>query len=221
MTTETAPAAINHHSLLEAPVTKEQARPALEQLRAERVAGRLTEADYLRRSDYLARLDAGEQVEAPKLYLTQEEQFSKQYDEQMQAPEHAYHNLPQPQGLSENAAMNFHSSVADVFIRGDIPQHLARPILEAVFRAHDEMNGLSERDRQSRLESTANKLREAWGDDYQARLDRVNDHIGDMVDGDERIAGLFDRRPWLFHASVEAMTYLDRVATHRATKEKP
>lgn len=221
MSAENAAATVNP---LDAPVTREQARPQLEQLRADRLAGKVTEHDYLARADYLARLDAGEQVEPPKLYPTMQEKFEQQYDEHMRAPEpEHYSTLPRARvfdEVAEEGSLEFDSAVRAAFHRGGIPNHLAGPILEGVIRTWDTLAKAPRTDVETRLQSTASKLREMWGPDYKARLDRVNDLVADMVEADEGLAAMFDRRPWLLHADVAVMDYLDRVASHKAAKAK-
>lgn len=118
-----------------------------------------------------------------------------------------------------DAAAAFDEDVREVLFRGNVPRHLALPIIEGVFRANDELVKLSPRDRQVRLESTASKLREMWDEEFQTRKERIDALVVDMREASDALGALFDQRPWLIHGSLEAMTYLDRVASHRAAKE--
>jgi hypothetical protein len=208
---------------IDQPVTRDAAPAAIEQLRADRLNGRVTEGDYFKRSEYLHGVLAADPASAPpappKTFETQEEQFERQYDELMTAPtpEH-YTNLPQAKAFGDESSIPIDTGIRNVFHRGGVPAHLAAPIAEGVFRAFDELAGADEATRQSKVSGSMEKLREMWGQEFDARLGRVNDLIAEMMEGDEAIGEIFDAVPWIFHADPAVMEYLGRVAEHRARR---
>jgi hypothetical protein len=202
-------------------VAREAAPAALEQLRADRLNGKLGQDAYLQRSEYLHGVLAAEPGAAapapPKAFATQDEQLEQSYANHMQAPkpEH-YANLPQAKAFEGDEALAFDTAVRNCFHRGGIPAHLAPSILEGVIKNFDTLAGADESARAAALSASQAKLREYWGQDFDARLNQVDELVADMVEASPELGDMYDRAPWLFAADPAVMEYLDRVAQHRA-----
>lgn len=90
---------IENSDIAQAPLTPEAARTELEALRQDRIAGKVTDAEFFSRSDFLARTANGEQVQPPpNPYPTLAQRFEAQWSEWMSPPaeSHQYGTLPQP-----------------------------------------------------------------------------------------------------------------------------
>jgi hypothetical protein len=209
-------------------VTREAAPAALEQLRADRASGRMTQGDYFTRLDYLHAVIDSDPTHAapnpPKGVETMEERFERDYAEHMAAPDDGagYGSLivPRVESFSDDDNSAFDAGVRSVFVRGGIPQHLATPLVEQLAKTIEGVAGSDETTRQAQLATSGAKLREMWGDEYDARLDRVNALLADMVEGDAYVREVADSVPGLFHANPVVMDYLDRVASHRSRTVK-
>jgi len=189
---------VDQHALLEAPVTKETARPALEQLRSERIANRVTDSDFSRRSEYLLRVEAGEDVEAPTLYPTKEQQLEQGRDEAMAGANPAEYQLTYPPLFRlEGETLEFDTELRQFLSDAKVPAHLGAPIVERVESTIKRLGEMSPDDRDFQVEQFCGKLRERWGTDYKARTDAIADLLATASAKHERIGELIDAAPWL------------------------
>jgi hypothetical protein len=202
-------------------VTRESAPAALEQLRADRMNGRVDESAFLQRSEYLHRVLSAQPGAAPppaNVLASPEDLVARDVDLQMSAPApERYTNIPSAEALGDRA-QEFDVGLTKVLARGGIPQAYAPQLVENLFRDFAELSEVSEGERESRLSSVQSTLKTHWGDEFQTRLDRVNDLLADAMEADPTIAHAIERAPWAFHVNVWTMETLDRVAEHRARK---
>jgi len=201
------------------PLTADQAQIQLEALRADRIAGKVTSAEYFERHERLARTAAGEQLPpADPPPRTAEERGEAEYAKWMAPPEElgGYGRLPQIPGLESAQAEGFDAALRTALKAGGVPVHLANPIVEGLIRA-DRAVGTG--DPALHVQKVAAQLRQTWGDEYQSRVDRVADLVARMAETDDGLGKMLDRAPHLI-ADLQAMEYLDRVAAHRANRKR-
>lgn len=212
--------------LLDQVVTREAAPAAIEQLRADRANGKISQDFYFKRSDYLHGVLSAEASGAPpalpQVHETEQQALERTYAEQMAPPEHAgqYRGLSMPElkGFSPDQAEAFDVGVRNVLYRGGVPQHLAGPLVENVAKTLNDLSAASDGQREAAIATSKEQLHKWWGAEFQTRLDRVSDLIATMAEGDDYVGQLIDRAPWMFAANPGVMDYLDRVASHRARR---
>jgi hypothetical protein len=206
-----------------APATPEAARAELEQLRLARVENKVTQADYLARSDYLARLAAGEQdVQPPaeRLELAAPDQQERRIVDELMQPAQAHqYRLPPAidpaTGRPSDELEAVNTAVRTAMAEAGVPQQYGGQMYEQV-------NGLLERFAEAspdqvraHTESVGAKLRETWGGEYAARVQAVNDLLAEVATKNPVVAELLDEAPHAF-ADPWVMQSLWNVAEHRA-----
>jgi hypothetical protein len=205
-------------------VTREAAPAALEQLRADRFNGKVSEDHFNKRGDYIRSVMDGKPGEAPpappKAVETIEERFDRDYAEHMTAPRpELYNNLPSAEFFGDRAR-EFDVGMTRVLSRAGIPQAYAPTLLENTYRDLIELTESGAEALSARVSSVKAELMTRWGDDYQRRLDAVDDLLADAVEADPTVAHTFERAPWIFACSLWSMESLDRVASHRASARR-
>ncbi len=193
------------------PANPQEAQAALDTLRNERLAGRVDQAHYLDRVEYLHRVIAGEQIAAPNPYPTMEERLTQQYEESMKPPTELHGYQLSIDGEDSLAA---HTAIATAFQAAGIPAMHGRVIVDEANRLRREVQ--TAQDSERHVNSVASRLRERWGSEFDTRMARVDELLDTMADADPAVAQMLESRPWLVAGSLVTIDLLDRVAQYRA-----
>lgn len=200
---------------LNAPATQATARPMLEQLRVARLAGAVTTTDYAARADYLARLDAGEQVDAPNLNPSQEQLLERGLEEAYKPGEPHDFKLPQdPMRIPTEAQVEIDTKVRQALTDLGVPVRLGGPIVERIEHVAKTLGPLSPAERQAKVSAFQAELRSRWGADYKKRTKAIWDHVVEGTNKHEAVAELIDQNLWLF-ADVALNEWLWSLVEHK------
>ncbi|MEX0734558.1 MAG: hypothetical protein WD944_06500 [Steroidobacteraceae bacterium] len=216
-----APEAVDRHALLEAPATRETAPATLEQLRTERIAGRVTDSDFFPRMDYLARVKAGEDVQVPNLHPTMEQKFAQQHDELMRPGQPHEFRLERDPALPplDEAGLEHDAEIREALSAAQIPPRLASTLMERVDHVAKIMGDLSPDDREIKAGAMRADLQQKWGADYKANVELVSDFVARAAEKSPLLGDILDHAPFLLADTYLAESLLS-IATFQAARRK-
>lgn len=179
--------------------TPDQARASLEQLRADRLEGKVTDRDFFERSDYLARLAHGEQNVAPPPtrfeHMTPQEQEQHLVDEAMQPAQADEYDLP---GATSSRDLEVKSRFREAMADIGLPKQYGAFFYEQVDNHLQRFAMASPEAIDAHIASSTSKLQAQWGDQYEARIVAVSDLLDDVAQGNPFVARLLDHAPYVF-----------------------
>jgi hypothetical protein len=216
-------AAPSFPDLTSTPASPDAARAALDSLRNERLANRLSQDQYLSRSEYLQRVIAGEKIAAVDPHaITQEQRFTQQYDELMQPPgpgvRYNFGSPPPGDTTPKEDLDAINVKAAEALRAAGIPAHLGGPIYDSIDAMARKFADASESDIQLQLSSTKGRLQSLWGDQSTARIDAISNFLVEKANASAFLGEILDHTPWAIFGDPVVMEYLDRVVQHRARR---
>lgn len=203
------------------PITPQQATAQLQQLTADRLAGKVLQDDYLARADYLGRLASGEQIEPSSSPATLDERLAQQYDESMRPPASiADYHFPYEPGLSVTPEfLAFDNNVRSAFLEAGVPALLAGGLYSRANELASRLENADPSALEAHVRSSASRLRERWGDKFNERIEAVDALISNIAGKSKLVADLAEGMPWLF-ADEGIVLSLDAIANRRKSEQE-
>jgi hypothetical protein len=201
--------------LTSTPADANQARTALDALRQQRLDGLVGEVQYLARSDFLARLANGEQASAPDLTArTSEEQLHAAFEQAMAPAKPDEYQFTWTEAVQDEFGQAFDAELRTAFSAAGIPKELGGSLFQAIDQHASRIVDGTPDQQQSAINVTAGLLRQRFGDQFNARIDAIDEIVAIATATSAALAELMDERPWLL-ADLEVMLTLDAIAQHR------
>lgn len=199
-------------------ITQELARTKLVELRDRRLAGSVSDRDFATEMVRLGPIAAGEppdSLQAPSLSI--EENLLREVDALMAGAQPHEYLLPPFHAEPTGESVQWDNDMRSAMSAAEIPKHLGGPIFESINNVAGRLANASPSDRDAAIQSTAMQLHASWGDQFDKRLDAIDELIFTATEKHPRFAEIIYSAPWLL-ADPALLTHLDTVAQHRVNK---